>query len=172
MASKFSFEFVEPQLRKKTFGILTTISPKGWPQTHGVLYGMAAPHSKLAFFIVTDKRYRKAGNIKGNPRVSFLIPFPHYYVRFAPASTVQFQGTAKLIPIDNPQIFSIFKNGPRVLRRVVHSFDDPAIRENYCFIKITPNPRFICYGLGKSLRELRKDHVRGRYTVTIPQKRR
>jgi hypothetical protein len=154
MASKFSFEFVEQQLRKKTFGILTTISPKGWPQTHGVLYGMAAPHSKLAFFIVTDKRYKKIGNIKGNPRVSFLIPFPHYYVRFAPASTVQFQGSAELTPIDNP------------------SFDDPAIRENYCFIKITPNPRLICYGLGKSLRELRKDHVAGRYAVTIPQERR
>jgi hypothetical protein len=37
------FEFIEAQLRKKTFGVLSTISPSGSLQTTGILYAVSPP---------------------------------------------------------------------------------------------------------------------------------
>jgi len=89
---EFNFSFVEKQIRKKSFGVLTTINKNGTPHTTGILYGVSPTSSKFALYSLTSKNYKKVRNIKRDPRVSFLIPFPHYYIRFAPSSTVTFQG--------------------------------------------------------------------------------
>lgn len=39
------------------------------------------------------------------------------------------------------------------------------------FIKIKPKKKIFCYGLGLSLRQLRKEHERGGITVIIPPER-
>ncbi|MHA2165795.1 MAG: pyridoxamine 5'-phosphate oxidase family protein, partial [Candidatus Hodarchaeales archaeon] len=97
-----SFSFVEKQVRKKTFGVLTTINRDGTPHTTGILYGVSLPSSKFALFCLTSKNYKKVRNIERNPNISFLIPFPHYYIRFAPASIVTFQGTIDFLSVDTP----------------------------------------------------------------------
>lgn len=40
--------------------------------------------------------------------VSFLIPFPHCYIRLAPSGTATFNSEAELVPIDNDEVQSIF----------------------------------------------------------------
>ncbi len=40
-----TFEYVEAAVRKKTFGVLTTIDGEGRPHSTGVLYGVSPPAS-------------------------------------------------------------------------------------------------------------------------------
>jgi hypothetical protein len=44
-------------------------------------------------------------------------------------------------------------------------------RQKAVFIKITPNSKLFCYGLGYSLMKLRKNIEIGSYSVSIPEER-
>lgn len=37
---RFSFESVEKEVRKKTFGVLSTIDSKGRPHSTGIIFGV------------------------------------------------------------------------------------------------------------------------------------
>ena len=166
---QFTFPFVETQVRKKTFGVLTTLNKDGTPHTTGILYGVSLPSSKFALFSITSKKYKKVRNIKGNPNVSFLIPFPHYYIRFAPSATVIFQGKADFMTLDNQEIQNIFSK-KRILRLILRQAqqEEPEIMT---FLRIKPQQRVLCHSLGFNVLKLRKDHKKGGYSVTIPQHR-
>ena len=166
---RFTFDFVEKEIRKKTFGILNTLNEDGSPHTTGVLYGVSPPSSEFGLYIVTSKYYRKIKNIRKNPRVSFTITFPHYWIRFAPASTVTFNGIAKIIEFENEEILDIFLQ-KRILRLITQHFSSED-REEYVFIKIEPYPKVICFGLGYNILKLRGSHTEGGYTVSIPKDR-
>ncbi|MFX0052631.1 MAG: pyridoxamine 5'-phosphate oxidase family protein [Candidatus Hermodarchaeota archaeon] len=167
--NQFDFSFVEKQIRKKTFGVLTTLNKDGTPHTTGILYGVSPPSSKFALYSLTSKNYKKVRNIKANPRVSFLIPFPHYYIRFAPSSTVTFQGKANFLSVEDPIIQDIFSK-KRVLRLILKEIEGGE-RENITFIKVKPYPKVLCYGLGYNVFKLRKGHTKGGYSVRIPVNR-
>lgn len=166
---QFTFSFVEKQIRTKTFGVLTTLNKDGTPHATGILYGVAPPSSKFVLFCLTSKEYKKVRNIKLNPNVSFLIPFPHYYVRFAPSSTVTFQGKADFIKVDNTEIQEIFTK-KRVLKLIIEEIQQGK-QESMTFIRIKPNPKVLCYGLGYNVFKMRNAHGQGGYSVIIPQDR-
>ena len=166
---QFSFLFVEKQIRKKTFGVLTTINKDGTPHTTGILYGVSPPSSKFVLYFLTSIKYKKARNIKRNPNVSFLIPFPHYYIRFAPSSTVTIQGNADFITLEDEVIQDIFSM-KRVLRLIIKHIQQGE-RESMTFIRIKPKQKILCYGLGFNVFKLRKGHTWGGYSVMIPQDR-
>ena len=71
-----SFAEVETEVRKKTFGVLTTIDAEGRPHSTGVLYGVAPPSSPFALFILTGERYVKVRNVRSNPAVSLSSRSP------------------------------------------------------------------------------------------------
>ncbi len=167
--NRFTFSFIEQEVRNRTFGILTTINPDGTPQTTGILYGVSSPSSSFALYLVTSKKYRKVKNIERNPKVSFIIPFPHYLFRFVPSGTVTFNGHAEILPFDTEEVLEIF-NQKRILRFVI-SDSPPEERGDYVIIKITPNPRVLCFGVGFKLLEFRRKHMVAGYTVTIPNDR-
>ncbi len=164
-----TFEFVEKQLRKRTFGILSTADSEGRPHSTGVLYGISA-EPKFLFFILTVKNYKKVRNIKTNPHVSFVVPFPHYYLRFVPDSTVQIQGIAEIVPFNDPEAQKAFSQ-KRILKMMLEQSYKSDIRDELVFIKIKPNRKIFCYGLGVGIMELQKNVERGGYTVTIPEER-
>ena len=166
---QFTFPFVEKQVRKKTFGVLTTLNKDGMPHTTGILYGVSPPSSKFALYCLTSKEYKKVRNIKRNPNISFLIPFPHYYIRFAPSSTVTFQGEADFISVDDVAIQDVFTK-KRILRLIIKEIQEGE-RESLTFIRIKPNPKVLCYGVGYNVFQLRKGHAYGAYSVIIPQDR-
>ncbi len=166
---RFSFSFVEEEVRKKTFGVLTTLNKDGTPHTTGILYGVSPPSSKFALYSLTSKSYKKVRNIKGNAKVSFLIPFPHNYIRFAPSSTVTLYGEAELISLDDTEIHEIFSR-KRILRLIIKQIQQGE-RDSMIFIRIKPNPKVLCHGLGYNVFKLRKGHAKGGYSVSIPQKR-
>jgi len=166
--SNITFDFVEEQLRKKTFGILSTTDPKGKPHSTGVLYGISA-RPKFFFFILTGRNYKKVRNIKANPHVSFVVPFPHYYLRFVPDSTVQIQGTAEIVPLDDSEAQKAFSQ-KRILKMMLAQSNKSDSRD-YVFIKIKPSRKIFCYGLGIGMRELRESVESGGYTVIIPEEK-
>lgn len=71
-----NFEFVGKEIRKNTFGILSTIDQNGKSHSTGILYGVASPESKFLLYILTENNYKKVQNLKHNNSISFVIPFP------------------------------------------------------------------------------------------------
>jgi hypothetical protein len=45
------------------------------------------------------------------------------------------------------------------------------VKDEVVFIKIKPDRKIFCYGLGMGVRELQKDVESGSYTVMIPEER-
>ncbi len=168
---KQTFKYVENKIRQKTFGVLSTVSPKGRPHSTGILYGVSPPESKFALYAVTSKSYVKVRNIRSNPFISFLIPFPHYYIRFAPSLSVYFQGEAELVPLENPEPNEVFRKD-RFLRRMLEGALQSEWQDSMTFIKIKPSKKIICYGLGINILKLRNSHAKGQYSVIIPKDRR
>jgi len=50
---KHTFSFVEQEIRKKTFGILTTLNQDGTPHTSGILFGVSPTESKFELYLKT-----------------------------------------------------------------------------------------------------------------------
>ncbi len=165
-----SFDFVEKQIRRKTFGVLSTVSPKGRAHSTGILYGVSPLEKKFSLYMITMKDYVKVRNIMNNPYISFIIPFPHHYFRFIPSSCVYFQGTAEIVSFDDPEPQKVF-NQKRILRMMLEESNQSDMEGNTIFMNIKPNKKVHCYGLGLSLWHLRKEHEQGSYTVIIPSER-
>ena len=162
---RFDFHFIEKQIRSKTFGILNTINRDGSPHSAGILYGVSEPEHEFCIYVKTAKKFRKAKNIVRNPRVSFVIPFPHHFFRFIPSGTITINGQAELVPIDSEEVREVFlKKG--VLKMIVAD-----INYDETFLRIKPKPKVFCYGVGMSILELRSSHTSASYSVTIPEER-
>lgn len=167
-----TFEFIEKQIRKKMFGIISTIDQNGRSHSTGIVYGTAPSKSKFALYILTHRNYKKVKNIEENNSVSFVIPFPHHILRFVPASCVQFQGTAEILPFSDKEAQESFNAGSKILKMNLKQVSKRKDKEQgVVFIKINPDRKLYCYGLGFSLIELRKNIETGSYIVTIPQER-
>ncbi len=164
---RVSFEVVEREVRKKSFGVLSVVDSKGCPHSTGILFGVSPPQSKFAFYIIVGSRYAKVRHIKRNPNVSLVVTFPHYYIRFAPASYAMFRGFADFVSIDDEEVQWAFRQ-KRLLRMNIDT-----VPEQYeiAVIRIRPEPTVFCYGIGIGLNELRKSHEAGSHKVTIPEHR-
>jgi len=164
--------FIENEIRKKTYGILSTVDQNGNSHSTSILYAVSPPESKFALYILTEKRYKKVKNVENNHSVSFVIPFPHHFLRFVPANCVQFQGNAEIIPYNNSEAQEAFLQGSRILKMNINQVGkiNPE-NEDPVFIKILPNKKMFCYGVGLNIMELRKDIESGSYFVLIPPDR-
>lgn len=121
--------------------------------------------SALALHILTDKRYKKVQNIQKNPRISFVIPYPHYYLRFIPPATITFQGTVEILPFEDSEARKSFTKKP--LRQMTRYTEKSVYRETAVFLKINPNRRISCFGLGASPVKMMKDPEAGYYSTLI-----
>lgn len=172
MKKTLNFGFVEKKIRKKTFGVISTIDQNGHSHSTGIIYGTAPSNLEFALYILTDSNYKKVKNIENNNSISFVIPFPHHILRFVPASCVQFQGTAKIIPFSDKEAQNSFRNGPKILKtNLVQVSKMNKKEEEMVFIKIIPNRKIYCYGPGIGLMRLRKDIESGSYFVKIHDER-
>ena len=161
------FRFIEAQLRKMTFGILSTVNPGGSLQTTGILYGVSPPGAGFRLYLLTDPGYLKVRNILRNPEVSFLVPYPHHFLRFVPASCISFPGTAEIVPEDDPEARGAFQSS-RILRM---NLEQASSMEEAVFIKIRPKRRMHCYGVGFGLMELSRNPSGAGYSVEVPSDR-
>ncbi|MHA2472646.1 MAG: pyridoxamine 5'-phosphate oxidase family protein [Promethearchaeota archaeon] len=163
---KFDFHFIKNIIRKKTFGILTTLNNDGSPHTSGIIYGVSNKDDKFALYLLTYKKNKKVRNIQRDPKVSFVIPFPHHILRFIPSGAITINGIAKILPVNTKEIIQVFED-KRILRMLIADIDFENDTD-YVFIKIEPKSKIFCYGVGFSIWKLRSSHTTGGYTVTIP----
>ena len=168
--SRFSFDFVEQKVRKKTFGVLSTIDSKGRPHSTGIIYAVGSPDSPFVLYSIVGEKYAKVRNIKRNSNVSLVVTYPHYWIRFAPASYVMFRGTAEILPDTDPG--GRWAMSQTRIGRMNLQSDAEEIGMDFAYIKITPEPTVFCYGLGYGLMEMRSQHENLGYKVIIPEERR
>ncbi len=161
-----TFAYVEAALRKKTFGVLTTLDGKGRPHSTGILYGVSPPGSPFAFFFLTLERYLKVRNVRANPPGTLVVPFPHRILSFIPAPCVTIRGRAEVVPFSDPDARWGFEQR-RILRDNVAWLTDA----EPVFLKLTPEPTVLCHGVGIGLFEMRRKHTAGGYKAHIPVER-
>ena len=149
LPAPFTFDYVEKQLRKKNFEIITTVTPEGRPRSVGVVYAMAPPSQQRFFclYLITRPVLKKARNRCDNPNVSFVVPFPHYLFGSIPPRCIQFQGKAELLPMedddddnDDPVVVKAFQRSIVLKRSMEHSL---RLGESI-FIRIVPDKKIFC----------------------------
>ncbi len=157
----FSFAYVDKQMRRRRFGILSTVTPEGRAHSAGVAYGVSPPALPFCLYLVSRPGLKKARNIKANPNISFAVPLPHYFLRMIPPACIEFQGTAEILPINDSVARQVF-NSSIVLRRSLEY--DLKIGESI-FIKIVPATKIFSWSLGASIWQLLRNPPNTYYVV-------
>ncbi len=163
-----TFEMVENAIRRKNYGVLSTISGNGRPHSVGVLYGVSARTRPFALYMVTDQRSKKARDIMRNSSISFVIPIPRR-PSFLPPNSVQFQRTAEILPLSDEGAREAF-NASIILRRVLR-MQLGQKGDVSTFVRVRPDPVVFTYGVGMSILRLMKHIEAAAARVEIPSSR-
>lgn len=142
---------------RRSFCTLATTSAANRPHVAGVLYEAVG----TVLYVSTLRAGKKARNIAANPHVGVCIPIRR--VPVGPPSTVQFQGVAEILATDDPHILDLVKAGHLKSITAHGELDLP----DGCFLRITPARRVNTYGLGMSLRQLRRDPINAGGSVEL-----
>jgi len=144
-------------LARQSFCTLATASQRNRPHVVGVVY--VAVDGDL--YIHTLDGSRKVRNIRDNPHVGICVPvrtFP-----FAPPFCVQFQGTAVVLPPDEPTIAALLTT-KRLKKITAHgALDVPGV----CFIRVTPGRTLSTYGVGVPFLTLLRDPFHANRSVAL-----
>ncbi len=153
------------QLRKvrkvigsKSFATLATTSPAGRPHVAGVLYDEAGG----ALWVHTMRSSRKARSIAANPHVAVCIPFRK--LPAGPPYTVQFQATARLVEMNDPEVVDLIAAGELQTVSAHGALEEP----DGVFVRVVPNGTVHSYGLGANPIDLIRDPLHtGARTVRL-----
>ena len=164
-----SFEEVYRELRRHTFGTLSTIDSKNRSHSVGLIYAVSDQELPLQIYAMTQMKTRKVKNIKANPNVSFVVPCPRKLLSMVPPSCIQFQGIAEILPITDQTAAKAFKSS-YLLRMMLNKADDvdTANLGEPCYIEIKPDPVLYTYGLGLSVWQLYKHIENADSKVKVP----
>ena len=124
----------------------------------------------FCLYLITRPVLKKVRNIRNNPNVSFVVPFPHFLFRMVPPACIQFQGKADLIPIDDPIAKKVFESSIVLRRSMMHSL---GIGES-TFIRIIPDNKIFSFGINASIWQYiipSKNKTLGNFHVVVPQSR-
>ena len=127
-------------LRRKSFAMLSTVSDAGFPHAAGVVYSAVG----TTMYVHTMRTSRKARNVAANDRVGVVVPVRKLPV--GPPFTIQFQGRATVLEMDDPEIVDLLERGELKEISGHGALDEP----DGVFVRITPNRRVHTYGIGVS----------------------
>ena len=129
---------VTKTMHKRSFAMLSTVSDAGFPHAAGVVYDTVG----TTLYVHTMRSSRKARNVAANGRVGIVIP--SRWLPVGPPFTLQFQGRAEVVAMDDPEIVRLLEDGE--LRGVTGhgELDEP----DGCFLRIVPNGRVHSFGTG------------------------
>lgn len=146
-------------LAARSFCTLATTSPAQRSHVAGVLYEAV----DTTLYVSTMRASRKARNVAANPHVAVCVPVRRLPV--GPPSSLQFQATATVLAVDDPEITGLVAAG-RLGSITGHGELDLA---DGCFLRITPDRRIATYGLGLPLRRLIRDPLNAGGSVALPR---
>ena len=163
-----NFTYVENKVRKKVFGVFNNVDSKNRPHSTGIVFAIPPPEYPFAIYMFTGKKTAKIRNIKRNPATSFVVTFPHYYLRFAPTFYAMFRGTSEILPIED-EVFQLAFSQKMVTRKALK--EDPTEMRDNCVIRLIPEPTVFCFGLGINPLKLIQNPEVANYKVSIPAER-
>lgn len=147
---------VAKEIAKRSFATLATSSPAGRPHVAGVIYERVDD----SLWVHTMGTSRKARNIAASGHVAASIPFRR--LPFGPPYTLQFQTTAELVPMDDPEVLRLLAAG----RLKSISGHGALEMTDACFVKIAWPRTVHSFGPGVRLIDLVRDPLnRGGRTV-------
>jgi len=135
------------ELAKASFATLATSSGQNRPHVVGIRYALIDDR----FYIVVHEHSVKVRNIRANPNVAVSVPIRK--VPFFPPYSVQLQGTAEILPLDDPAIRRLADSG--AFRRISSKKD--LRKPGQVVIRITPGNRLSTYGFGFSPLQIARD---------------
>lgn len=149
---------VRRRLARRAFAVVSTASPAGFPHAAGVVYETIDDE----IYFHTLRSSRKARNIAAEPRVAVVVPDRRLPV--GPPFTLQFQGRAEIVAMDDPEIVRHLDAG-RLGSISGHGALDEA---DGCFVRIRPGDRVHTYGIGVSALAVARDPLHaGHRTVEL-----
>jgi hypothetical protein len=134
-------------LARQSFCTLATVSHRNRPHVVGVIYVLVDGR----LYVHTLDGSRKVRNIRDNPHVGVCIPVRKFPM--APPFCVQFQGTAEVVPLDDPDVAALLAAG-RLKKITAHG---ALAVPGACFIRVTPARVLSTYGVGVPLLTLLRD---------------
>jgi len=144
-------------IARHSFCVLATSSSSNRPHAVGILY--AAVGFDLYLLIGADTV--KARNLRENPRVAISIPVRTFPM--APPMAVQYQGSAELLAVDDPEITALLREGRLKKITGLGALKAPGV----VFVRVRPGRRIASYGLGMSLLSLMRDLPGGARSVEV-----
>ncbi len=150
-------ESVVRAMGKRSYAVLGTVSPAGHPHAAGVIYQAVG----TTLYTSTMVSSRKARNIAANPKIGVTIPIRRLPV--GPPSAVQFQGTAEILDLDDPELRRLAAAGQLKAVTGHGELEMPG----GCFLRITPGRKLNTFGLGMSLWNLIRDPLNAGGTVEL-----
>jgi hypothetical protein len=168
-SSTVSFDQVVQELRRRAFGVLSTVTPEGRPHAVGVVYGVSLPGRPFRLYVMTRRSLRKTRNLMENANVAFVVPLTRRLLWFVPPPVVQFQGHAEVLDRHDPEGVETFRSFA-MGRRILSMYEEMAGRgeTGVCFLRITPDPALSTYMVGHSLWELMRRMETGIERVPVP----
>ena len=148
---------VTEAIRRNSYCALATASAAGRPHVVGVLYAFA----RGCLYVITERNTTKVRNVEANPKVAVCIPVRKYPL--APPFSIQFRGSATVLPRESPEIESLLKEG--ALKRIVGF--GILKRPGMCFLKVAPARRVHTWGLGVPILQLLRNPVGAERTVEL-----
>jgi hypothetical protein len=149
---------IKKAIARRYFCVLATSSAGNRPHAVGVMYAAVG----FDLYVLVGEDTIKVRNVRDNPQVAVCIPVRRFPV--GPAMAVQFQGTAEVLPGDDPGIASLLAAGR--LKRIVGlgALKQPGV----CFLKISPRRRISSYGIGVSAWQILRAVWSGSRSVELP----
>jgi hypothetical protein len=95
------------------------------------------------------------------------VTFPHYWLRFVPASVIHFQGTADILPYSDEIGHESFQQNRIARMNLQADYEE----DEMVFLRIKPSKKLHVYGVGLSLMEMRRNATNAGYNVLIPDDR-
>lgn len=138
---------VRKAIHSRNFAMLSTASPAGFPHAAGVAYVPIDDE----LWVHTMRSSRKARNVAADGRVAIVIPVRKLPV--GPPFTVQFQGRAELVAMDDPSVLPHIESNSLKAITSHGELDTP----DGCFLRIRPTGLVHTYGIGVSALAIAKD---------------
>lgn len=150
-ASRITTDQVWHELGRASFAIVGYVTPAGEPRSSGVLY---KPSGRRLYIVVAPDSW-KARHIAASGRVSVVVPVRRGGILSLllpiPPATISFHATAIVHSVGSIEVGSLSKE----LASLLPSHR----RESACVIELVPEGRFLTYGLGVSLMEMRRPEI-------------
>lgn len=147
MSSGLTSDQIWRELTKNSFAVISYVTPVGQPRSSGVVYAVAGRR----MYVVSAADSWKAKDISLSGTVAVTVPVRRGGIMALlfpiPPATISFHGSAIVHPARPLEQQPV----PRQLHALV-----PAERRNLCrVIEILPAGKFLTYGVGVSLTQMR-----------------